>query len=228
MRRVRLGVLLLRLLLRLLLGRHALLLLRLLGLLSLLLVLRLLRKLRRGWGCWRNPRLPRGVATPVHRCSREQVRRVGTVVGSVRLGVTIQARVLRAPGGGGGSSGRCRGGRRLNAAPDAANAAEGIDRSIPLSVAVGAARLAPGKAHTAAADGGALHVVDDVLGASTVREGNEGAAATRRCGDGVDLAGAGEGVAEDLLGHGVVDATHEDRCVAWVGCVGSCLSWTVW
>ena len=162
----------------------------------------------------------------VHRSRGEHVGRVRpAIVRGVRLGVAVQARVLGAPGGGGGGCRGCRGGGGGLHAHAAHAGAKGLAGSLPLPVAVGAARLAPGKAHAAAADGGALHVVDDVLGAGAVRERHEGAPAAGRRGNGVDLPSAGEGVAEDFLVDRVIDAAHEDGGVARIRRVRSCLTW---
>lgn len=161
----------------------------------------------------------------VHRRRGKHVGRVRpAVVRRVRLRVAVQARVLGAPGGGGsGRRGGGGGGRGLHAhAPHAP--AEGLPGSLSLSIAVGAAGLAPREAHAAAADGRALHVVDDVLRAGAVRERHEGAPAAGRRGDGVDLSGARESVAEDLLVDRVVDAADEHGGVAWVRRVRSRLT----
>lgn len=201
------------LLLSRLLLRRGLLLCLLLGRLLRLLLLRQLLS-RSGSRCRRDTRLLLLESATEYSSRGEQVGRVRSVVGGVRLGVAVQARKWGAAGCGGRSrSGGCCGGRRLDThathSPD-----EGL--SGPLPLAVGASRLAPRQPHAATADGRALHVVDDVLGAGAVREGHKGAAAAGRRGNRVDLARAGESVAEYLLGDGVVDAADEDRGIAGV------------
>ena len=113
----------------------------------------------------------------------------------------------------------------MNADAHTTHTAENVPRSLPLSIAVGPPGLAPGQAYAAPADGGALHVVDNVLGASAVLKGHERAAPAGRGGDGVDFAGAGEVVAEHLLRDGVVYAADKDCGIAGVRRVGSRLSY---
>ena len=103
-----------------------------------------------------------------------------------QLRAAVQVRVLCTPGGGGCRGG---GGRGLHAVAAHAGA-EDLTRSLPSSLTVGAAGVAPQEAHEAATDVGALHVVDSVLGAGAVRERHGGASAAWRRGDGVDLSGA--------------------------------------